>query len=310
MKTILVTGASGFVGKHLIDEILRHHKFRVIGLGRKDFFYPDNNFSYLKCDLLNRNDLKQIDFKQVDKIIHLAANSSVALSFKYVQEFINNNINSEVNLFEEVKTQKAQLDFLIVSSGSVYSSHVKPPIKEIDLVDVYSPYSLTKLFQEELAKYYFNLGFKVVIARPFNHIGPNQSTGFLVPDLIEQILRIKKGHKKEIRVGNLNSKRDYTDVRDVVKAYYLLIDSFNFKKFEIYNVCSGKSISGQELLSQILTLANLESIEIKTEAKLIRPIDNPDIYGSFNKIKKDFGWKPVISLKHSLEDILRLKNVI
>jgi len=310
MKTILVTGASGFVGKYLIEEILRHHKFKVIGLGRKDFFYPDNNFSYVKCDLSKRNDLKQIDFKQVDKVIHLAANSSIGLSFNHIKEVVNNNLNAEINLFEEVKNQAASPDFLIVSSGSVYSNQVRPPIKEADLVDIYSPYSLTKLFQEELAKYYFNLGFKIVVARPFNHIGPNQSTGFLVPDLIEQILQIKKGHKKEIRVGNLNSKRDYTDVRDVVKAYYLLINNFNFKKFEIYNVCSGKSISGQELLNQILALTNLEPIEIKTKAKLIRPIDNPNIYGSFNKIKKDFGWKPAINLKHSLEDILRFKNVI
>ncbi len=310
MKTILVTGVSGFVGKYLVEEILQHNKFKIIGMGRRDFVYSNSNFSYFKGDLLNRNDLKQINFKQIDKIIHLAANSSVGLSFNHIQEFINNNINSEVNLFEEVKTQRAQPDFLIVSSGSVYSNRARPPIKETALTDVYSPYSLTKLFQEKLAKYYFNLGFKIVIARPFNHIGPNQSTGFLIPDLMEQILLIKKGHKKVIRTGNLSSKRDYTDVRDVVRAYYLLIDNFNFKKFEIYNVCSGKSISGQELLKQLLNLADLEFVKTEIEPNLIRPIDNPNIYGSFNKIKKDFGWQPVIDLQDSLKDILRFKNVI
>jgi GDP-4-dehydro-6-deoxy-D-mannose reductase len=307
MKTIFVTGISGFVGQHLLSLILNQSNYTVIGFGRSDFNFKHPNFKYIKGDLNQKSTLKNINFKEVDQIIHLAALSSVGNSFRQIKKYLDNNTNSQMNLFETCLIQKVRPKFLIVSSAAIYDTDNQLPLVESSSIKARSPYALSKIFQEELSKYYHGLGFEITIARPFNHIGPDQSSGFLIPDLIEQISKFKKDEHKELVVGNLSTKRDYTDVRDVVRAYLDLIKIKNINNFEIFNICSCQAYSGQEILDKIIKISNLTNYSIKTNHKLLRVNDVSCSYGSYQKIHQKTKWAPKISLDQSLKDILKNK---
>jgi GDP-4-dehydro-6-deoxy-D-mannose reductase len=215
--------------------------------------------------------------------------------------YINTNIGIEVNLFEAALKQKCFPKFLIISSGSLYDPKDKLPLIETSRVDPGSPYAVSKLGQEQMAQYYGQRGFEYVIARPFNHVGPGQNEGFIVPDLTKQIVSVEKGNGKNIKVGNLEAQRDYTDVRDIVRAYRLLVESG--KSGEIYNICSNKPLSGNDLLSKLIDLSSSKP-ELISDPTKFRPTDSPVIYGSYDKLKKDTGWEPEIDIDTTLKDVL------
>ena len=299
MNKVLVTGASGFVGKHLLGELL-NNGIEVVAIDSN----PNKSnatVSFQAIDLTNKQEVSNIDFKKIASVIHLAGLANVGLSFNNPLDYLQTNLSIEVNLFEEALRQKANPKFLIISSGSLYDSSAKLPLTEKSPVLPSSPYAVSKLGQEQLAQYYITRGFRCVIARPFNHIGPDQKPGFLVPDLIEQIKSAKENNLKEISVGNLNTKRDYTDVRDIARAYRLLLDKG--KSGEIYNICSGKSLSGYEILGALTKALGINIKPIVDQSK-IRPSDVMDIYGSHDKITLDTGWKPEIDINTTLKDIL------
>jgi GDP-4-dehydro-6-deoxy-D-mannose reductase len=304
MDCILVTGANGFVGLHLISELLDQKK-SVIAVGGpktspKTTTQP-NSTQYINIDLRDKEAVASIDFKNIAGVIHLAGLAAVGPSFATPLDYITTNIGIEINLFEAALAQKASPRFLIISSGSLYNPKSKLPLAETSPVTPSSPYAVSKLGQEQMAQYYQLRGFDCVIARPFNHIGPGQGLGFIVPDLAQQIIAAKNSDNKEIKVGNLTAKRDYTDVRDIVKAYILLLEKG--RSGEIYNVCSGKSLSGKELLAKLLAVAmvNLTPVIDKTK---IRPVDSPNIYGSHQKITQDTGWTPNIPINQTLKDVI------
>jgi len=155
--------------------------------------------------------------------------------------------------------------------------------------------------QEQMARYYSSRGFEVVIARPFNHIGPGQNPGFIVPDLAQQVIAVERGEAAEVLVGNLDAKRDYTDVRDIARAYRLMLESG--RNSEIYNICSGRSLSGHEILEHILTAAG-QHPTITQDSARIRPSDTPDVYGSYHKLTADTGWQPAITLNQTMVDVI------
>lgn len=299
---VVVTGANGFVGRHLVKE-LASHGLNVIGLAgssdNKQFI--QGYCEVIEINLLNRAGLKAISFKQVDQVIHLAGLASVGPSFNKPGEYLNTNAGMQINLFEEAIAQDTRPGFLIISSGSLYDPHDKLPLTETSSVVPSSPYAVSKLVQEQFAAYYSNRGFNCVVARPFNHIGPGQSLGFIVPDLVSQVVNGGKDRHKKVLVGNLESKRDYTDVRDIARAYRLLAEKG--KPGNIYNVCSGVAISGNELLEKI-TKQSGSKVEMVKDQALIRPSDNPIIYGSHKKLTKDTGWEPKIKLEQTLADVL------
>jgi len=303
-KKILVTGANGFVGQHLARE-LASHGYVVAGLGGNNLPPPDLTVfdEYLSLDLLDTRSVNKISFKGVDSVIHLSGLAAVGPSYDQPMNYITTNIGLELNLFEAAIKQRMFPRFLIISSGSLYSSFEKLPLDESSPVVPNSPYAVSKLGQENLAQYYLSRGFECIVARPFNHIGPGQGPGFIVPDLVAQISSAKISGQKTIKVGNLAAKRDYSDVRDIARAYRLLIEQG--RSGEIYNVCSGKSLSGQEILNKLLSAAQVQPTPVVDKARL-RPVDNPDIYGSHQKITQDTGWKPQIPINTTLEDVLRL----
>jgi GDP-4-dehydro-6-deoxy-D-mannose reductase len=297
VKTILVTGSNGFVGTHLSLE-LSNHGYRVIGVDRNGDKATAN---YRSVDLTKSSDVQKIDFKEIDAVIHLAGLAAVGPSFDEPMKYITTNIGIEVNLFEAALQQNTKPKFLIISSGALYDTSAKLPLTEKSKVLPSSPYSVSKLGQEQVGLYYQTRGFECVIARPFNHIGPGQGLGFLLPDLAKQIADIEKDNGGVVLVGNLESSRDYTDVRDIVRAYRLLLEKG--KSGEIYNICSGAAVSGNEILTNLVSLTNSKVI-IKKDPERLRPSDTPILFGSNAKIYKDTGWKPEIKLAKTLSDVM------
>lgn len=297
-----MTGANGFVGRHLIKE-LHANDYQIIAtggiLGDKP---PEYVSQYVEADLTIPSEVKKIDFSGITGVVHLAGLAAVGPSFDNPLLYITTNIGIETNLFEEANRQGVKPKFIVISSGSLYDTKAPLPITEHSRVIPSSPYAVSKVGQEQMGLYYHNRGYEVVIARPFNHFGPGQNLGFIVPDLTKQVVDVERGQTNSITVGNLESKRDYTDVRDIVRAYRLLLE--NGKSGEIYNICSGTSHSGQEMLDRILRASETTAIPVKQDPAKMRPSDIPDIYGNHHKLTIDTGWNPEISLDQTIHDVV------
>lgn len=302
MKKILVTGANGFVGQHLVKE-LHEHGIAVVGVGGPQGAKNKSPYvaTYLELDLTKPDQVAQIDFTDIDGVIHLAGLAAVGASFDNPMLYMSVNVGIEVNLFEAAMSQSASPRFLIISSGSLYDATASLPLNEDSPVEPSSPYSVSKIGQEQMAHYYHGRGFDSIIARPFNHIGPGQGPGFIVPDLAQQIVEVEKGNAQEVLVGNLEAQRDYTDVRDIVRAYRLLLQKG--RAGQVYNICSGTPRSGHDILKGLLA-STKSNPEIKTDPAKMRPADNPLIYGSHDKLAQDTGWQPAIDIETTLADVI------
>lgn len=298
---IVVTGINGFVGKHLTRTLI-DSGHSVIGVSQEDTPHEqiaDKLIEYIGCNLADQ--WPTIN-NHVDAIIHLAGMAAVGASFDKPQLYININSSIVTNLCEHYLTNELKPRILLVSSGAVYSPNQPMPISEAAEVQFSSPYAVSKILNENQAAYYRSRGLDCVIARPFNHIGPGQLPGFLVPDLIEKITS-RTAPTDPINVGNLASKRDYTDVRDVTRAYMLIATSKAQPKQLIYNVCSGKSVSGEEMLNTIAEALEIETPTTNIDQSLIRPNEVMDIRGNSNALSDEFGWQPQIDLVTTIRDI-------
>lgn len=290
---VIVTGSSGFVGKHLVKELLNNnHEVTQISNTKP----LNNQENYIQSDLAK--EWPKIE-GQVDAIIHLAGLAAVGASFDDPQKYIEVNSAIFTNLCEYyLDSTEQQPRIVVISSGAVYDPDAGLPLKENSPVKVSSPYVISKLLLENQAEYYKNRGLDCVVARPFNHIGPGQGEGFLIPDVVKQL---NSGNK--LNLGNIETKRDYTDVRDVVRAYRLLATTPTLKYFK-YNICSGVSTSGKQIVDELCTLLNKKDITINTDKSKFRPTDALDIYGNYSKLQDDTGWKPLFSLNQTLTDII------
>ena len=302
MKKILVTGANGFVGQHLVKE-LSENGISIVGIGGQIGSKSKSPLvsEYVVTDLKDPDAVKQIDFRDIDGVIHLAGLAAVGPSFGNPMDYITTNVGIQTNMFEAAMEQGARPTFLIISSGSLYDAKAPLPLTETSKVIPSSPYAVSKLGQEQVAAYYGQRGFTCIIARPFNHIGPGQNPGFIVPDVAEQIVAVEKGNAASVMVGNLDASRDYTDVRDIARAYRLLIEKG--ESGEIYNICSGKAVSGHDIVNGLLSAAGSHA-PTQQDPKRMRPSDNPEIYGDNSKLVEATGWKPEIDLEQTLADVI------
>ncbi len=291
----LVTGTTGFVGKHL-SQHLKELDHEVVGVGTSK---NEASEYFINLDLLNSNISAQIDFSQFDGIFHLAGLAAVGPSFNNPKKYLRVNTEIEINIFEAILSQNCSPRVIVVSSGGVYDPS-KLPVNEESALLPANPYAVSKIAQEYVGLYYNRKGLDVVIARPFNHCGPGQGAGFLVADLAKQVLSAEK-YGKEIIVGDLSSERDYTDVRDIVRAYTLLMDKGI--SGEIYNVCSGVPRSGEEILS-LMAKKTDSKITVKIDKTLFRAAEHKKIVGSYKKLAKDTGWKPEFSFDKTISDTL------
>lgn len=301
MGNILITGSNGFVGTHTIAEF-SSHGYDVWGVGGPLKSGQNPLLSkYSVLDLTIPANSQKIDFNNVASVVHLAGLAAVGPSFDNPMDYVTTNMGIEVNLYEAALAQNAFPRFLIVSSGSLYDPRTPLPITEKSELNPSSPYAVSKLGQEQMARYYQARGFETIIARPFNHCGPGQAPGFIVPDLAQQLIAVERGEKATVSVGNLDAERDYTDVRDIARAYRLLIEKGIAG--EIYNICSGTPRSGHAILDGLQAASGIEANTVQDPTKM-RPADNPIIYGDYAKINEHTGWSPEITFETTMTDVI------
>lgn len=291
---VLVTGASGFVGSHQV-RVLRDRGDDVIawGLGA---LVP----GVTVVDMTDRAQVQSHDLRSVDTVIHLAGLAQVAGSFDRPAAYVCANASMQVNLMEALLKQRSTARVLVISTGAVYAGGSQL-VTEESPIRAANPYVISKLTQEHLAAYYLERGLDVIIARPFNHTGPGQPRGYLVPDLASQLAALELSGGGQLHVGNLATSRDFTDVRDVAAAYVELLASG--RRGHTYNVCSGATRSARELIEELLGLVGA-SIEVIEDPSLRRPTDTARVRASNAKLYADTGFKPSIPISVTLADTL------
>jgi GDP-4-dehydro-6-deoxy-D-mannose reductase len=304
---VFITGASGFVGRHLIRLLSGSHTITGTVYPEK----PEELKGMLDCDLVyldirDEQDVSQaVERVKPDWVFHLAAVSNVKDSWERPRETLDINLLGTLNLLEAVKAHSQEARILNISTSDVYGifGRAETPFKEDDLVEVVNPYAFSKLNAESLGRFYVRIeGLDVVTTRSFPHTGPGQNADFVCSDWAFQIARIeKKLSEPVINIGNLQVERDYTDVRDVVKAYILLMEQG--EKGETYNVCTGKATPLEEILGLLLSFSPVDII-VKVDKNKLRKTDIPLIVGSNQRICQATGWTPEILLEQTLQDLL------
>ena len=303
MKTLII-GASGFVGNYLIRQ------FSDVGWEVEATCLPSENLTTAipihKLDILDPENIKSVlSCVKPEVIIHLAAQSSVALSWKNPALTVDVNIKGAINVLEAVKDINKSIRVLLIGSGEQYGA-VSSDYIPIDENVPQSPgnvYAVTKYTQDILGDLYTKAyDLDIVRVRAFNHIGPGQSPQFVVSDFCKQIAMLEKSDGPYVmKVGNLAAKRDFTDVRDVVRAYYMLCNTG--KKGQAYNVGSGVSVSIQNILDTIIGLSEKE-IVVEIDQEKFRPVDVPIIEADISKLINDTGWRPQICLEDTIKETL------
>jgi GDP-4-dehydro-6-deoxy-D-mannose reductase len=313
MNKYLITGFSGFVGRHFIEYLENNETGCLVkGLDIHDpnfrfDQYKNTKISFEKIDLLHKGKVEYIIHEfQPNYILHLASFSSVAFSWKEPVQSFQNNTNIFLNLIDAVRKLNMDVRILSVGSSEEYGdvNDEDLPLREEQPLNPVSPYAVARMSQEYLSKIYtVGYGMYIVLTRSFNHIGPMQKDIFFVSSMAKQLVELKRSGKNRGNVvtGDLSIVRDFTDVRDVVRAYYLLLQRGG--KGQVYNVCSGIGLSLKEPIDIMARQLNIE-VEITVDNRLIRPADNRKIIGSNEKIKRELGWENTIPLERSLKDMI------
>ena len=312
-RSILVTGVNGFVGHHVAIQ-LQKQGFSVVGVSNQPTVTESLSGivqNYISCDLTDPKQVASIGLSDISAIINLAGLAQVGASFGQGVLYEKINVGVHTVLYNECLRQNVSPRILAISTGAVYDPAQAMPITEDSKLipkNFTNEYVISKQLMEESLVEYRKKGLHVVVARPFNHSGPGQLPGFLIPDLGEQIFQALRD-KKPLHVGNLATKRDYTDVRDVARAYVELAtcDSATLKH-ATYNVCSGKSVAGSEILRMLAEACSMDGLEVVVDRSKIRENDVMDIYGSSARILQDIGWKPKISVEQMINDYVSWKK--
>lgn len=290
-RKILVTGLSGFVGQQL----QQHPQIATWHL-------LDNN----RLELLDPASLTEMLQKdRPDAVIHLAGQTFVPEAFRAPQQTFEVNLLGTLNLLQALKQSGFCGSFLYVSSGDVYGqvNEEDLPIRETLLPRPRNPYAVSKVAAELLCLQWSYLEpWRIMVARPFNHIGPGQRSDFVIPGVARQLARIRLGlQAPRIEVGDVDVTRDFLDVRDVLDAYFHLLD--RGRNGEIYNVCSGMEYRVRDLIEQMVNIAGVE-VELVQDPARLRPSEQRRVAGSSWKLQQQIGWKSGISITETLKSVL------
>ncbi len=309
---ILITGITGFAGSHLADFLLEEQpQAELHGLyrwrsRRENIGQLEGRVALQECDIRDATATREvIEELRPDYIFHLAAQSFVPTSWKAPQESLSTNLLGQLNIFEAVR--KAGLDSRIQVAGSSEEyGMVEPheiPITEDQPLRPLSPYAVSKVAQDALAyQYFMSFGMKTIRTRGFNHTGPRRPSVFVCSDFARQVVEIEQGLREPvIRVGNLEARRDFTDVRDTVRAYWLALSKG--EPGEVYNVATGTSWAMSEVLDKLVELAGVE-VKIETDTARLRPSDVPRLEGDATRLREATGWEPRIPFEQTLGDLL------
>jgi GDP-4-dehydro-6-deoxy-D-mannose reductase len=287
----LVTGANGFVGRHLLAHLAQYGDSPT-GVDRD-------------CDVTDSSSvLAVLERTRPEVIYHLAALTHVGDSWKNPVEFTRVNVIGTKNVLDAARAVVPDATVVLVSSADVYGvvREEELPIHETFRVAPANPYASSKVEAEHVAHDSYRMwGQRVVIARPFNHVGPGQSVQFVVPALIDRLLEALETGADEIPVGDLSTRRDFSDVRDVVRAYRLL-DQYGVAG-EVYNVASGHDVGLDDIAAQLVE-SIAPGVRLVRDESLLRPVEVPVMRGSFDKIHEVCGWEPTIPLATSLRDVI------
>lgn len=307
---VLITGITGFVGSHLAEYLLQQN-YEVIGTFRprsrmEHIHHIQNDLALIECELRDPYSVEQLLQKeQPDHIYHLAAQSHVPTSWNSPMETIHNNVSSQVNILEAMRRYSQHSKILISCSSEEYG-HVRKsqlPLKETTPLQPISPYAVSKVTQDLLGyQYHHSYRLHIIRVRTFNHTGPRRGEHFATSNFAKQIAEIEHGIKRPvIQVGNLMAKRDFTDVRDVVKAYHIALEQG--EAGEVYNVASGKSRSIQDVLDILLSMSTCH-IRVEQDPARMRPSDVEVLEADIDKFHRRTGWVPLIPLEQTLRDLL------
>ena len=309
---ILITGVTGFVGSHLAEYCLSlDQQVEVIGTcrwrsRRENIEHFEDAINLYECDLRDASSVKTLlaDI-QPERIFHLAAQSYVPSSWNSPGETITTNVIGQLNIFEAMRETNSTASIQIAGSSEEYGL-VHPeeaPITEENPLRPLSPYAVSKVAQDMLAYQYFqSYGLKVVRTRAFNHTGPRRGDVFVTSNFAKQIAEIEAGQRPPvIHVGDLNPKRDFTDVRDIVRAYWLSLEHCSLG--EVYNVASGKAYRIKEVLKILLDNSG-QDIEVVEDPERLRPSDVPLLLGDNSRFCKATGWSPEIPFEQTAKDLL------
>lgn len=310
-KKVFITGVSGFAGQHLARELLKQNDIELFG----SYLSPESLdslsdissvISLFRLDLIDYKTVLDVFEKtKIDELYHLAAITSPAQSFSNPSQVVNNNISSQLNVLEAIRKTNPDAKIMVTSSSEIYGKVDKKylPIDENTPLNPTNPYAVSKIAQDFFGlQYVLSYGMNIFRVRPFNHIGPGQTDKFAASAFAKKIAEIEKNKRDPIlTVGNINSKRDFTDVSDMVKAYVMLMEKA--ENGQVYNIGSGKSYKISQILDILLSFSKLK-IEIKVDKSLLRPSDNPELVCDNSKVFALTGWKPTISIEESLENLL------
>ncbi len=308
--TALITGIAGFAGSWLAEELLRKG-YRVIGTlapqeSTKNLATIKNELTLAKLDILNTAGCRKLVIStKPDYLFHLAAIASVGKSFDLEQTTFRVNFDGTQNMLDAARQHTGLKKFLFVGSADAYGIF-RPPTKtltENQCFNPISPYGIAKAAAEYASRYYHRAhGLPVVVARAFNHSGPRQNDNFVIPSFARQIALIEAGHQKPVlMVGDLSARRDFSDVRDIVRGYRLLAEKG--KPGEVYHLCSGKAVAINDLLKILLSLSSAD-IEVRIDKSRLRKADIPILRGSYAKAARQVNFTGKIPLRKTLRDTL------
>ncbi|MDD3627811.1 MAG: GDP-mannose 4,6-dehydratase [bacterium] len=310
---VLITGITGFAGSHLADYILKNHPgTEIYGIIRwrsrdENILHIKDKLKLVECDLRDAASVKNtLTEVMPDKIFHLAAQSFVPTSWRAPSETMTTNILGQINIFEAMRElklfeTKIQLACSSEEYGLVHENEV--PITEENPLRPLSPYAVSKIAQDYLGyQYHQSYGIKAIRTRTFNHTGPRRGDVFVVSTFAKQIAMIEKGKQEsKIFVGNLEAKRDFTDVRDVVRGYWLATE--HCVPGEVYHIASGETHPIQFVLDTLLSFSKIK-IDVVQDPTRMRPSDVLILHGDSSKFRKVTGWKPEIKIETTLKDTL------
>ena len=305
----LVTGAAGFVGRHLTRH-LKDRGHEVSALVHPSEYHDDIALDGVvaieSADLLDERALAgALTRLEPDAIYHLAAFSNPESSLKYVRQTLETNILGTQNLLEAAQKEGRSTRILLVGSAQQYGkvAEDEQPISEEQVQKPLTPYSVSKASQELLGQRYFlSEGLPVFWTRSFNHTGPGQADAYVCSSFARQVAAVEKGKRApEIHVGNLAARRDFTDVRDVARAYSAIVE--RGQPGRAYNVCRGEAVAIQEVLDTLIELSTAD-VEVRVDPERYHALDAPLIFGDATRLREDTGWTPEFSLRETLLDLL------
>ena len=308
----LITGITGFAGSHLAEYLLNEHPdVEVFGTYRwrsrmDNIEHLRSRIRLLEADLRDYTSMHAaLEKSRPDVIFHLAAQSFVPSSWTAPNETLTTNVAGQTNLFEAIRALHLDPVVQIACSSEEYGLVLpdETPIKETNPLRPLSPYAVSKVAQDYLGYQYFqSYGLKVVRTRGFNHTGPRRGQVFVTSNFCSQVAAIGLGLQEPvIRVGNIEAIRDFTDVRDMVRAYWLAVTKA--KPGEVYNIATGDGIRISEMLNRLIEISGLD-VKIEVDPERLRPSDVEILIGDASKFKADTGWEPRIPFEQTLNDLL------